>query len=105
VFKSRVLRKIRGPKGDEVTREWRRLHNEELYGWYSTLNIFRVIKWGRMRWVGHVARMGNNRSAYRVLVRRPEGKRKLEYLGIDGDNIKMDFQEVGCAAMDWIILV
>jgi hypothetical protein len=74
VFKNRVLRRIFGPKRDEVTGEWRRLYKEELNYLYSSPNIIRVIKSRRMRWAGHVARMGEGRSAYRVLVGRPEGE-------------------------------
>jgi hypothetical protein len=73
VFENRVLRRIFGPKRDEVTGEWRKLHNEELRDLYSSPNIVRIIK-SRMRWVGHVARMGEKRNAYRLLVRMPEGK-------------------------------
>ena len=85
-----------GPKRDEVTGEWRKLHNEELKGLYSSPNIVRVIKSRRMRWAGHVARMGEGRGVYRVLVGKPEGKRPL---GTPRrrweDNIRMDLQEVG----------
>ena len=91
------LRRIFGPRRDEVTEEWRRLHNEELNGLYSSPNIMRVIKSRRMRWAGHVARMGEERGAYKVLVGKPEGKRPLgrprrRWV----DNIRMDLQEVGC---------
>jgi hypothetical protein len=103
VFKNRVLRRIFGPKRDGVTGEWRRLHNEELNDLYSSPNIFRVIKSRIIRWAGHVARMGEGRGAYRILVGRPEGRRPLgrpsrryEY------NIKMGLQEVGLGGMDWI---
>ena len=72
IFKNRVMRRIFGPKRDEVTGKWRRLHNKELYALYSSLNIIRVIKSRRLRWTGHVARMGERRSAYRVLVGNPE---------------------------------
>ena len=72
-----VLRRIFGPRRDEVTGEWRRLHNEELSDLYSLPNIVRVIKSRRMRWAGHVARMGEERGVYRVLVGKPEGKRPL----------------------------
>jgi hypothetical protein len=68
VFENRVLRRIFGPKRDEVTEEWRRLHNEEINDLYSSPNIIRVIKSRRMRWAGHVARMLEGRGAYRILV-------------------------------------
>jgi hypothetical protein len=77
VFENRVLRRIFGLKRDEVTGEWRRLHNEELYGLYSSPNIIRVIKSRRMRWEGYVAPMGEGRGAYRILVGRPEGRKPL----------------------------
>jgi hypothetical protein len=76
VFENRVLRRILGPKRDEVTGKWRKLHNEELRDLYSSPSIIRIIK-PRMRWVGHVARMGEKRNAYRLLVGKPEGKRPL----------------------------
>ena len=96
VFENMVLR-IFGPRRDEITGEWRRSHNEELNDLYSSPNIVRVIKPRRMRWAGHVARMGEERDAYRVLVGKPEGKRQLvrprrRWV----DNIRMDLQEVGC---------
>jgi hypothetical protein len=72
-----VLRRIFGPKSDEATGEWRRLCNEELNDLYSSPNIIRVIKSRRMRWAGHVARMGEKRDVYRILVGRPEGRRPL----------------------------
>jgi hypothetical protein len=74
VFENRVLRRIFGPKGDEVTGEWRKLHNEELRDLYSSPSIIRIIKWKRMRWAGHVARMGETRNVDRLLVEKPEGK-------------------------------
>jgi len=77
VFENRVLRRIFGPKRDEVTGEWRKLHNEELNNLYSSPNIVRVIKSRRMRWAGHVARMGEDRGVYRVLVGKPEERRPL----------------------------
>ena len=103
VFENVVLRRIFGPRRDEVTREWRRLHNEELNDLYSSPNILRVIKSRRMRWAGHVARMGEERGAYRVLVGKPEEKRPLgrprrRWV----NNIRMDLQEVGCGYVDWI---
>jgi hypothetical protein len=77
VFENKVLRKIFGPKRDEVTGEWRKLHNEELRDLYSLPSIIRIIKLRRMRWAGHVARMREKRNAYRLLVGKPEGKRPL----------------------------
>jgi len=105
VSENRVLRRIIRPKRDELTGEWRKLHNEEPNDLSST-NIFRVIKLRRMRWVGHVARMGERRGVCRVLVGKPEGKRPLgrprrRWEG----NIKMDHQEVACEGVDWIKLV
>jgi hypothetical protein len=96
VFENRVLRRIFGPKKDEATGEWRRLHIEELNDLYSSPNVIRVIKSRRMRWAGHVTRMGEKRDAYRILVRRPEGRRPLgrprrRWEG----NIKMDLKGVG----------
>jgi hypothetical protein len=75
VFENRVLRRIFGPKRDEVTEEWRKLHNEELHNLYSTPGITRQIKLRRMRWAGHVACMGQERKLYKVLAGKPEGKR------------------------------
>jgi hypothetical protein len=77
MFEIRALRRIFEPKRDEVTGEWRRLHNEELHDLYSSPTIVRMIKSKRMRWAGHVARMGEGRGVYRVLVRKPEGERPL----------------------------
>jgi len=102
VFENMVLRRIFRPRRDEVTMEWRRLRNEELSDLYSSPNIVRVIKSRRMRWAGHVARMGEEMGAYKVLVGKPEGKRPLgrprrRWV----DNIRMDLQEVVCGYMDW----
>jgi len=83
VFESRVLRRIFGAKRDEVTGERRKLHNEELNDLYCSPNIVWEIQSGRMRWVGHVARMGEGRGVYRVLVGKPEGKRAVGRPGID----------------------
>ena len=77
VFENRVLRRVFGPKKDEVTGEWRKLHNEELIDLHSLPNIVRVVKSRRMKWVVHVACMGEGRGMYRVLVGKPEGKRPL----------------------------
>jgi hypothetical protein len=77
VFENRVLRRVLGPNRDEVTGEWRKLHNEELSDLYSLPNIVRVVKSRRMSWAGHAARMGEGRIVHRVLVGEPEGKRPL----------------------------
>jgi len=102
VFENRVLRRIFGPKRDKVTREWRKLHNEELNYLYFSPNICRVIKSRGMRLAGHVARVGERRGAYCVLVSKYEGKRPLEVPSVDGNNIKMDLQEVGWEDTEWI---
>jgi hypothetical protein len=106
VFENKVLRRIFGPRREEVTGEWRRLHNEEIIDMYCSPNIVRVIKSRRMRWAGHVARMGEEWGVYRVLLGKSEGRRPLgrprrRWV----DNIKMDLQEVGCGYMGWIGLV
>jgi hypothetical protein len=95
VFESRVLRRIFGPER-EVDGSWRKLHNDELHDLYSSPNIVRVIKSRRLRWAGRVARMGEGRGVYSVLVGRPEGKRPLgrPRRGLE-DNIKMDLREIG----------
>jgi len=103
VFQNMVLRRIFGPRWDEVKGEWRRLHNEELNDLYSSPNIVRVTKSRRMRWAGHVARMDEENGMYRVLVgkpvgRRPVGRPRRRWVNI----IRMDLQEVGCGYMDWI---
>jgi hypothetical protein len=102
VFKNRVLRRTFGPIRDEVTGEWRKLHNEELHDLYSSPSIIRIMKAMRMRWAGHVARMGEKRNAYRLLVGKPEGRRPLgrprrRWM----DNIRMDLVEVGWGDVDW----
>jgi hypothetical protein len=77
VFENRVLRRVFGPKRDEVTGESRKLHNKELNNLYSSPSIVRVVKSRRMGWAGHVARMGEESGVHRVLVGKPEGKRPL----------------------------
>jgi hypothetical protein len=91
-----VLRRIFGLKGDEVTGERRRLHNEKLYDLYSSPDIIPVIKSKRLRWTEHVVCMGDGRGVYRILVGRPDGKNPLRRPRHRWeDNIKMDLQEVG----------
>jgi hypothetical protein len=96
VFENRVLRRIFGPKRDEVTGEWRKLHSKELHNLYSSPVIIRQIKSRRMRWAGHVSRVGEERKVYKVLVGKPKGntplgrrKRRWE------DGIRMDLREIG----------
>jgi len=104
VFESRVWRRVFGSKRDEVTGEWRKLHNEELRDLYSLPNIVRVVKSRRMRWAGHVARLREGRSGHRVLVGKPEGKRPLGRPRRRWeDNIKMDLRKVGEGG-DWMEL-
>jgi hypothetical protein len=100
-----VLKKVFGHKRDEVTGEWRKPHSEELNDLYSSTIIMRVIKSRKMRWAGHVARMGKGRHVYKVLVGKPDGKiplgrqrRRWEH------NIKIYLQEVGCVVVYWIEL-
>jgi hypothetical protein len=103
VFEKRVLRMIFGPRRDDVTGEWRKFHNEELHDLYSSPSIIRIIKPRKMRSTEHVARMGEKRKAYRLLMGNPEGRRPLgrprrRWL----DNIRMDLVEVGWGDVDWI---
>jgi len=105
VFENRVLRRVFRPKKGEVTGEWRKLHNEELTDLYCLPNIVRVVKSRRIRLDGHVARMGERRGVYRILVGKTEGKRLLGRPRRRWeDNIKIGHQEVGCWCMDWIEL-
>jgi hypothetical protein len=102
VFENRMLR-ISGPKRDGVTGGRRKLYNEELHNLYSSPSIIRIIKSKRMRWAGDVARMGEKRNVYRLLVGKPEGKRPVgrprrRWM----DNIKRDLLEIGLSVVDWI---
>jgi hypothetical protein len=98
---NRAFMRIFGLKRDEVTGEWRKVHNEKRNGLYSSPNIVRVIKSRGMRWVGRVTRMGERRNLYKVLVGKPEGRRPLGRPSRSWENsIKMDLQEVGCWSMD-----
>jgi hypothetical protein len=102
VFENRVLRRIFGPTRDEVTGEWRKLHNEELHDLYSSPSVIRIIKARMMRWAGHVARMWERRNAFRLLGKldgkRPLGRPRRRWL----DNIRMDLVEVAWGDVDWI---
>jgi hypothetical protein len=101
-----MLRRIFGPKRDEVTGGWRKLLNEELHNLYSSQSIIRMIKSRRMRWAGHVvAQMGEKRNAYRIMVEKPDEKRRLgKPRSRWVDNIKYDLREIGWDGMDWIDL-
>ena len=104
-FENGVLRRVFGPKMDEVKWEWRKLHNEELNDLYSSPSIVLMTKSRRMRLVGHVARMGERRGVHRIMVGKPEWKRPLGRLRRRWENnIKIYLQEVGCGGMDWIEL-
>jgi hypothetical protein len=105
VFENRVLRRIFGSKRDGVTGGWRKLYNKERHNLYSSPSKVRIIKSRRMRWAGHVARMGEKRNVYRLLAGKPEGKRPLgrprrRWI----DNIKMDLLEIVVSVVDWISL-
>jgi hypothetical protein len=105
IGKYRLLRRVFGPNRDEVTGEWRKLHNEELNDLYSLPNIVRVVKSRRVRWAGHVARMGEDRVVQGVLVGKPEGKKPLGRPRHRWeDNIKMYLQEVGGGRGGWMEL-
>ena len=100
-----MRRRIFGPRRDEVTEEWRKLHNEEVNDLYCSTSIVRMIKSRKIRWAGHVVRMWERRVVYRVLVGKPEGKRPLGRLRRRWeDNIQMDLQELGWGGMDLIDL-
>jgi hypothetical protein len=100
-----MLRKIFGPRRDEMTGGWRKLHNEELHNFYSPQSIIGMIKSRRMRWAWLVARRGVKRNAYRIFVGKPKGKGPLRPRRRWVDNIKMDLREIGWDGMDWSDLV
>jgi hypothetical protein len=105
VFENGVLRRIFGPKRDEVTGEWRKAHNEELRNLYSSTSIIRMIKSRRMRWAEHVARKGEKTNAYRLLVGKSEEKNPLRRPRRTWvNNIRMGLGEVGWGVVDWIRL-
>jgi hypothetical protein len=105
MFDNRVLRRIFGPERDGMTGGWRKLHNEELHNLYCLPSIIRIIKSRRMRWAGHVARMGEKRNVCRLLVGKPEGKRPLGRPRCRRiDNIRLDLLEIGLNVVDWICL-
>jgi hypothetical protein len=105
VFDNMVLRRIFVPQKDGVMGGWRKLLNEELHNLYPSPGIIRSIKSRRMRWAGHVARMGENRNVYRLLVGKPEEKRPLRRPRRRWmDNIKMDLLEIGLDVVEWICL-
>jgi hypothetical protein len=105
VFENRFLRRIFGPKRDKVTVEWRKLHNVELHILYSSPNIIRQIISRRMRWAGHVARMAEERNAYRLLMGKPQGKRPLRRSKRRWeDGIRIYLREIGWGSVDWIRL-
>jgi hypothetical protein len=98
-----VLGRLFGSKKDGVTGGWRKLYNEELHNLYSSPSIIRIIKSRRMRWAEHVARIGEKRNVYRLLVGKPEGKRPLERPRRRSKyNIKKDLLEIGLSVVDWI---
>jgi hypothetical protein len=103
VFENRVLRRIFGPKRDGVTGRWRKLYNEKLHNLYSSPSKIKIIKSRRMRWAEYVARMGEKRNVYKLLVGKPEGKRPLGRPRCRWIyDIKMDLLEMGLNAVDWI---
>jgi hypothetical protein len=103
VFENRVLRRIFGPKRDEVTGEWRKLRNEKLHNLYSSPSIIRIMKAKRMRWAGHVSRTEEERNAYRLLVEKSEGKRPLgRPRRRRMDNIKIYLGKIRWSGVDWI---
>jgi hypothetical protein len=105
VFENRVLRRMFGPKRDEVTGEWKKLHNEELHNLYSSPDIIRQFTSRRMRWAGHVARMGEKRKVYKVLVGKPQVRRPLgRPRRWWEDGIRMDLREIVSGGVDWIRL-
>jgi hypothetical protein len=98
------MRKIFGPKGEEVVRGWRRLYNEDLHNLYASPNIIRVIRSRNMRWAGHVANMGEMRNSYKSLVGKPEGRRPHGRPRHRWEDIRMNHREIWCESVHWINL-
>jgi hypothetical protein len=106
MFEDRVLRRTFGPKRDEMSGDWGKLHNEELHNLYTSPNIIRTMKSRRIRWAGHVAPMGEKRKAYKISVGKPEGKTSLRRRSRSWvDNIKIDRREIGWGGMNWMDVV
>jgi hypothetical protein len=101
---NRLLRTIFGPNREEVAGGWRRLHNEELHNFYVSPNISRMNKSRKMGFAGHVARMGEMRNAYNILVGKPEGKKPFGRPRCRWDNIRMDVREIGWKVVEWMHL-
>jgi hypothetical protein len=103
VFENRMLRRIFGQRRDDVMGGWKKLHDEELRDLYSSPSIIRMVISRRMRWTGHLARMGEKRNTYRLLVGKPEGIRSLGRPScMCLDNIKMDLEDIEWSGVDWI---
>jgi len=101
MFESRLLRRIFGPKREEVARGWRRLHNEELHNLYTSSDSIRVVRSRVTKWAGYVAYMEEMKNAYKILAGRPEGKGPLKRYRLRWEcNIRMDLREIGCKVVD-----
>jgi hypothetical protein len=104
VFEKRVLRRIFVPKREEVVEGWRTLHNEEFHTLHTSPNVIRAIKSRSMRWVGHVAHMGEMRNAYRILLVETEGRRLLVRPRCRWEDSRMDHKEIGWEGVDWMLV-